>query len=90
MRRNFEGWTKQEVKETKLARTLQSRVGNMCDTKLKHMVSVNGLKDASICPEHVTNATCIFGPIIAALKGKNVRKPSPQIYTDGGGGEGGG
>ena len=44
VRRIFEGLTKREVKEAKLARTLQSpRVGNMCDAKLKHMVSVNGL-----------------------------------------------
>ena len=29
VRRNFEGWTKREVEEVKLARTVQSRVGNM-------------------------------------------------------------
>ena len=68
--RNVEGWTKREVKEAKLARTLQSRVGNMCDAKLKQMVSVNGLKNAPIRPEHVTNATRIFGPNTAALEGK--------------------
>ena len=60
VRRNFEGWTKREVKEAKLARTLQSRVGNMCDAKLKQMVSVNGLKNAPIRPEHATNATRVF------------------------------
>jgi hypothetical protein len=84
VRRNFEGWTKREVKEAKLARTLQSRVANMSDAKLKQMVSVNGLKNASIRPEHVTNASRIFGPNTAALEGKTVRRPSPRVIEEGG------
>ena len=35
VRRNFKGMTKQEMKEASLAKTLQSRVGNMIDTKFK-------------------------------------------------------
>ena len=85
MRRIFEGWTKREVKEAKSARTLQLRVRNMCDAKLKQMVNVNGLKNAPIRPEHVTNATRIFGPNTAALEGKTVRRPSPRVHEDGGG-----
>ena len=83
VRRNFEGWTKREVKEAKSARTLQSRVGNMCDAKLKQMVSVNDLKNAPIHPQHVTNATRIFGPNTDALEGKTVRRPSPRVHEDG-------
>ena len=83
VRRNFEDWTKQEVNEAKLARTLQLRVRNMCDAMLKHMVSVNCLKNYSICPEHVTNTTRIFGPNTAALEGKTVRRPSAQVLEDG-------
>ena len=82
VRRNFEGWTKREIGEAKLARTLQSRVGNMCDAKLKQMVSVNGLKNTPVRPEHVTNATRIFGPNTAALEGKTVRRPSLRVHTD--------
>ena len=74
---------KREVEEAKLARTLQSRFGNMCDAKLKQMVSVNGLKNAPIRPEHVTNATRIFGPNTAGLEGKTVRRPSPRVHEDG-------
>ena len=84
MRRNFEGWTKREIKEATLARILQSRTGNMSDTKLKHMVSVNGLRNSPVRPEHVTNASRIFGPNVAALEGKTVRRPSPRVHTDGG------
>ena len=80
VRRNFEGWTKREVKKAKLARTLQSRVANMSDAKLKQMVSVNGLKNAPIRPEHVTNASCIFGPNTAALEGK---KNCEKALTEG-------
>ena len=72
-------------KEAKLVRTLQSRVGNMCDTKFKQMPSANGLKNALIRPEHVTNATCMFGPITAALEGTRLRRPSTRVLEDGGG-----
>ena len=85
VRRNFEGWTKRDIKEATLARTLQSRVGNMSNTRLRHMVSVNGLRNSPVRPEHVTNASRIFGPNVAALEGKTVRRPSPRVHTDGGG-----
>ena len=49
------------------------------------MVTVNGLKNDPICPEHVTNATCIFGSNTAALEGKTVRRPSPRVIEEGGG-----
>ena len=54
----------------------------MCDAKLKQMVNVNGLKNAPVRPEHVTNATHIFGPNTTALEGKIVRRPSPRVHTD--------
>ena len=82
VRRNFEGWTKRDISEAHLARTLQSRVGNMPDEKLKQMVSVNGLRNSPVRPEHVSNATRIFGPNVAALEGKTVRRPSPRVHTD--------
>jgi hypothetical protein len=82
--RKFEGWTKRETKEASLARILQSRVGNMSDSKLRHMVSVNGLRNSPVRPEHVTNASRIFGPNITALEGKTVRRPSPRVHTNGG------
>ena len=85
VRRNFEGWTKRDIKEATLARTLQSRVGNMSNTRLRHMVSVNGLRNSPVRTEHVTNASRIFGPNVAALEGKTVRRPSPRVHTDGGG-----
>ena len=84
VRRNFDGRTKREIKEATLARLLQSRVRNMSDTTLKHMVSVNGLRNSPVRPEHVTNASRIFGPNVAALEGKTVRRPSPRVHTDGG------
>ena len=79
VRCNFEGWTKREIKETKLARALQFGVGNMCGAKLKQMMSVKGLKNVPIHPEHVTNTTRIFDPNTAALKGKTVRRPSQRM-----------
>ena len=82
VRRNFEGWTKKDIKEASLARTLQSRVGTMSAAKLRQMASVNGLRNSPVRPEHVTNASRIFGPNVAALEGKTVRRPSPRVHTD--------
>ena len=65
-----------------MAKRLQSCscVGNMCDAKLKQMVSVNGLKNAQIRPEHVTNATRIFRPNTDALEDKTARRPPPGVH----------
>ena len=54
----------------------------MTDKNLKQMVSVNALRNSPVRPEHVTNAACIFGPNVAALEDKPVRRPSPRVHTD--------
>ena len=54
----------------------------MRDAKLRQIVSVNGLRNSQVRPEHVTNASCMFGPNVAALEGKTARRPSPRVYTD--------
>ena len=46
------------------------------------MVSMNGLRNSPVRPEHVNNATCMFGHNAAALEGKTVRRPSPRVHTD--------
>ena len=80
VRRNFEGWTKREIGEAKFARTLQPRVGNMRDAKLKQMASVNGLKNAPVHPEHVTNATRILAPTQQRWR-TNMRGDCHRGYT---------
>ena len=65
-----------------MARTVQSRAGNMSNAKLKQMVSANGLRNSPVHPEHVTNASRIFGSDGAALEVKTVKRPSPRVYTE--------
>jgi hypothetical protein len=62
IRMQLEGLTPREVKETSLARIVQSRMGNPTDRKYKHMVSVNSLKKCPVQSEHITNATHAFSP----------------------------
>merc|ERR1712086_114788 len=79
IRKQFEGLTPREVKEAILARTVQLRIGNPTDKKYKHMVSVNSLKESLVRPEHITNVTHAFGPLLAGLEGKTTRRASARV-----------
>ena len=78
----FEGLTKRGIKEAILATTTQSRVGNMSNQKFKQMVTVNGLKNSPVRPEHIINASNFLGPSVTGLEGKTVRRTSTRVHTD--------
>ena len=67
---NFERMTNRDTKEKILARTTQSRLGNMTDKNFKEMVSANGPNNSSIHSEHIANTAHVFGPNVAGLEGK--------------------
>ena len=58
-------------------------MGNMTDAKFEQTVSVNGLKNSPVRPEHITTVTHIFGPNVATPEGKTVRQPSARVHTIG-------
>ena len=47
---------------------------------------MNSLKISPVRPEHITNASHVFGPDVAGLEGKTARRVSARVHTDRGGG----
>ena len=79
---NAEGYTKCQVHKTKAARELQSVVGNPSTQDLKNMLNANQIIDCPVTAEHVDRAEKIYGPSVANLKGKTMRKKPETVVSD--------
>ena len=55
IRQNYEGYTKKEVEQAKLARKVQGRIGHPTDRNFENMVSHNILKNCPVTKPDVTN-----------------------------------
>ena len=65
VKKNLESFTRKEIERADLSRTVQRRIGNPTDEKLKHIVSQNNLKNIPISSSDVDNAKLMCGPPIA-------------------------
>ena len=82
VRGNFEGFTKKEVLRAKRARELQTMVGAPSEKDYYGMVSNNMLDNCPVHRHDVTNARKIYGPDMAGVRGKTVRKkPDPVVES---------
>ena len=69
VRKNFEGYTKKQVKKAILAREAQAMVSYPLDDKFKQMVSHENLRSCNVKVEDITNARTFFGQNRPRLKG---------------------
>ncbi len=80
VRENYEGYTKREVMRAKEARRAQAMIGNPSEGDFKGMVNSNMIKNCLLTPSDITNAKEIFGPALASVQGKTVRRtPAPVV-----------
>ena len=79
VRKNFEGYTKRQVKKAILAREAQAMVAHPTDEKFKQMVSHEKLKNCNVRVEHITDAHAIFGHNRSRLKGGTVRQKPDRV-----------
>ena len=79
---NEEGFTKHQVNRAKIARDAYKLLGFPSLRDFKSMVCDNLIKICPISEQDVTNALKIYGPDIASLKGKTVRRAAPVVRTD--------
>ena len=70
VRKNFEGYTKRQVKQAILAHKAQAMVGHPTVDKLKNMVGLKSITNCRVKVNDVTNARAIFGPYLPGLGGK--------------------
>ena len=69
VRKNYEGYTKRQVKKAILACEAQVMVAHPLDEKFKQKVSHENLRNYNVKVEDITNAQTFFGPNGSRLKG---------------------
>jgi hypothetical protein len=82
VRGNYEGYTKQEVLQAKEARRGQAMLGNPSEKDYQGLVSGNLINNCPISSSNMSNARAIFGPDLASVRGKTVRKKPAPVVTD--------
>ncbi len=79
---NMEGFTWREVKEACAAREVQAMVGHPTDWDFLRMVRANYILNCPVKETAVRNAKSIFGPDLAGVRGRTVRRPPEAVRTD--------
>ena len=79
---NMSLFTKRQVASADLARNLQAGLAYPSVKDLKWIVQANMLKDSPVTAQDVDVALKIWGPSVALLKGKTVRRKPPLVLED--------
>ncbi len=82
IRGNMEGFTRREVEETREARKAQAMMGHPTDRDFLGLVRANLIANCPVSATAVTNANVIFGPGLAEVRGRTVRRPPETVRTD--------
>ncbi len=79
---NMSLFTKRQVASAELACNLQAGLAYPSVKDLKQIVQANLLKDSPVTAQDVDVALKIWGPSVALLKGKTVRRKPPLVLED--------
>ncbi len=80
VRQNYEGYTKKEILRAKEERRAMGLIGYPNEQDFKGMVRANMIPNCPINVNDITNARDIWGPVLASLRGKMVRRtPAPVV-----------
>ena len=79
---NMSLFTKRQIASANQARDLQAGLGFPSIPDLKWIVQANMLKDSPVVTQDVDVALKIYGPSVALLKGKTVRRKAPVVIQD--------
>ena len=71
-----------EVLEAKEARCVMGIIGNPSKRDFKGMVSGNMIRNCPVTTDAITNASAIFCPDLASVRGKTVRRMPEQVVGD--------
>jgi hypothetical protein len=82
VRQNFEGFTKRQVQQATRARRIMGMIGAPTKRKYQSLVRNNLLNDCPVTNSDIVNAHTIFGPDLANLRGKMVRRKPKHVNTE--------
>jgi hypothetical protein len=82
VRENEQGYSQRQLEQARLARDLYTKVGHPLPQDFKAMVAGGMILNSPITVADAIRADKIYGPSIAALKGKTVRRSPEQVVTN--------
>ncbi len=82
VRGNIEGFTKREVEEAQKACEAQAMLGNPTNRNFLGVVCGGMISNCPVTANAVKNAHQIFGPDLAGIRGRTVRRPPESVTTD--------
>ena len=82
VRGNMEGYTAREVEDARAARVAQAMLGHPTDRDFLGMVRSNMIENCPVTESAVVNANRIFGPDLAGVRGRTVRRPPESVTTN--------
>jgi len=80
--RNYEGFTKKQVQRATLARRIMGMIGAPTEREYQGLVRQKILQECPITPSDIANAHKIFGPDLANIRGKTVRRKPEHVSTE--------
>ena len=78
----YKGYTKKQIEQATKARCLMGMIGSPSECDFQRLVHNNLLHDCPITNHNITTAHAIFGPNLANISGKTVRRKPEQVETD--------
>ena len=82
VRKNYEGFTKKQIQQATQARRIMGMIGAPTEREYQALVRLNLLKDCPISNADIINANKIFGPDLANIRGKKVRRKPEHVNTE--------
>jgi hypothetical protein len=82
VRGNMDGFTRREIDEARAAREAQGMMGHPTDRDFLGMVRANMITNCPVTVSAAQNANDIFGPDLAGVRGRTVRRPPEAAITD--------
>ena len=78
----MEGFTRRKVKEARKAREAQVMLGHPSDRDFLGIVCGGIISNCPVTANAVTNAHQIFGPALAGVRGRTVRRPPESVTAN--------
>ena len=78
----MEGFSKREVKEATAACKAQGMLGHPTNRKFLGMVHLNMITSCTVTESTIKNAHIIFGPDLAGVRGRTVRRAPESVRVD--------
>ncbi len=80
--KNKAGFTKRQIKDTEVARSLYSKLNYLSWKDFKWIIWSNQIKDCPVTVKHIDTVLNIWGKNVTALKGKTTQKKQDPVATD--------